>query len=187
MKVLFLCPDYFGIYKVIEKEIHNYMNCDVKLVIFEDYQYKNTFQKLQNFLAKTFLKKNLKKIWASKERVSTIAENDSFDFLFIICPDFLLNEELKYVTERAKKSIVYYWDSFDNITRYERTLPFFDKKYSFEPKDVERFWPLAEFMVTEALKYSGEYASSKHIYDYLKKDLNYQTVCILKHHANFLW
>ncbi len=139
MKVLFLCPDYFGIYKVIEKEIHNYMNCDVKSVIFEDYQYKNTFQKIQNFLAKTFLKKNLKKIWASKERVSTIAENDSFDFLFIICPDFLLNEELKYVTERAKKSIVYYWDSFDNIPRYERTLPFFDKKYSFEPKDVEKY------------------------------------------------
>ena len=27
---------------------------------------------------------------------------------------------------------------------------------SIEPKDVERFWPLAEFMVTEALKYSGE-------------------------------
>lgn len=139
MKVLFLCPDYFGIYKVIEKEIHNYMNCDVKSVIFVDYQYKNTFQKLQNFLAKTFLKKNLKKIWASKERVSTVAENDSFDFLFIICPDFLLNEELKYVTERAKTAIVYYWDSFDNIPRYERTLPFFDKKYSFEPKDVEKY------------------------------------------------
>ena len=38
---------------------------------------------------------------------------------------------------------------------------------SVEPKDIERFWPLAEFMVSEALKYSGKYADAKHIYDYL--------------------
>ena len=139
MKVLFLCPDYFGIYKVIEKEIHNYMNCELKSVIFEDYKYKNSFEKLQNFLAKIFLKKNLKKIWASKERISSIANDDYFDYLFVICPDFLLNDELKYVTDRAKIKIVYYWDSFDNIPRYERTLPFFDIKYSFEPKDVAKY------------------------------------------------
>jgi hypothetical protein len=139
MKVLFLCPDYFGIYKVIEKEIQESMECELKSIIFEDYQYKNTFQKILNFLAKTFLKKNLKKIWASKERVSSIKEDDYFDYLFVICPDFLLNDELKYITERAKKSIVYYWDSFDNIPRYERTLPFFDTHYSFEPKDVKKY------------------------------------------------
>jgi hypothetical protein len=139
MKILFLCPDYFGIYKVIEKEIQESFDCELKSIIFEDYKYKNTLQKVQNFLAKTFFKKNLKKIWASKERIKTIAKEDYFDYLFIICPDFLLNDELKYITERAKKSIVYYWDSFDNIPRYERTLPFFDKHYSFEPKDVKKF------------------------------------------------
>lgn len=139
MKVLFLCPDYFGIYKVIEKEIHNQLNCEVKSVIFVDYKYKNAFQKVQNFFAKTFLKKNLKKIWASKDRVNTIAPDDYFDYLFVICPDFLLNDELQYVTDRAKKRVVYYWDSFDNIPRYERTLPFFDVHYSFEPKDVAKY------------------------------------------------
>jgi hypothetical protein len=139
MKILFLCPDYFGIYKVIEKEIQESIDCELRSIIFEDYQYKNTFQKIKNFIAKTFFKKNLKKIWASKERVSSIKEDDYFDYLFVICPDFLLNNELKYITERAKKSIVYYWDSFDNIPRYERTLPFFDTHYSFEPKDVKKY------------------------------------------------
>ena len=38
------------------------------------------------------------------------------------------------------------------------------------PKDIERFWPLVEFMVAEALQYSGKYAESKHIFDWLKKD-----------------
>jgi len=37
-------------------------------------------------------------------------------------------------------------------------------------KDVQKFWPLSEFMVAEALKYSGEYADAKHIYDELIAD-----------------
>ena len=37
--------------------------------------------------------------------------------------------------------------------------------YLLEPKDVERFWPLAEFMVAEALNYSGKYADSDIGYD----------------------
>ena len=38
------------------------------------------------------------------------------------------------------------------------------------PTDVEKFWPLSEFMVAEALKYSGNYADAKHIYDELIAD-----------------
>jgi len=41
---------------------------------------------------------------------------------------------------------------------------------SLEPKDIERFWPLAEFMVAEALAFSGKYADSAWIMDELKKD-----------------
>ena len=33
-----------------------------------------------------------------------------------------------------------------------------------DPKDVERFWPLEEFMVTEALAFSGKWAESSFIY-----------------------
>ena len=39
------------------------------------------------------------------------------------------------------------------------------------PNDVERFWPLAEFMVKQALDYSGKYADPKDIFDMLKKDM----------------
>ena len=40
-----------------------------------------------------------------------------------------------------------------------------------EPTDVEKFWPLAEFMVTEALAFSGKYAESSWVYEQLQKDL----------------
>jgi len=38
-----------------------------------------------------------------------------------------------------------------------------------EPKDIEKFWPLAEFMVSEALAFSGKYADSSWVMDNLKK------------------
>jgi len=40
-----------------------------------------------------------------------------------------------------------------------------------EPKDVERFWPLCEFMVAEALAFSGKYADPEFIFRELKKDV----------------
>ena len=40
-----------------------------------------------------------------------------------------------------------------------------------EPKDIDRFWPLAEFMVAEALAFSGKYADSSYIFRELKKDI----------------
>tara|TARA_R110001592_G_scaffold224277_3_gene479874 strand:- start:1066 stop:1527 length:462 start_codon:yes stop_codon:yes gene_type:complete len=39
-----------------------------------------------------------------------------------------------------------------------------------EPKDVEKFWPLAEFMVSEALAFSGKYAESSWVYEQLQND-----------------
>ena len=40
-----------------------------------------------------------------------------------------------------------------------------------EPKDIERFWPLCEFMVAEALAFSGKYADPEFIFRELKKDV----------------
>lgn len=134
-----MCPDYFGIYSIIEKEITDSLKCDLKTVVFKDYKYKNNLEKLQNFLSKTFLKKNLKKIWASQQHIKSIKEDDFYDIVFIICPDFLLDNELEFIRKRAKKTIVYFWDSFKNIKGYERTLKYFDIKYSFEPRDVKKY------------------------------------------------
>ena len=39
-----------------------------------------------------------------------------------------------------------------------------------EPKDIERFWPLMEFMIAEALAFSGKYADVEYFYRELKKE-----------------
>ena len=40
---------------------------------------------------------------------------------------------------------------------------------SVEPKYIDKFWPLCDFMITEALKYSGGFAEPRDIKDLLKK------------------
>lgn len=159
MKILFLCPNYYGIYKIIENGIQENINCELKTIIINNYKYKSLGEKVLNFFSKTFFKKNLKKIWASKDCISSIKSNDNFDFVLVISPDYLRNEELEYVTSKAKKSVVYYWDSFDNIPRYERTLPFFKKKYSFEPKDAKKYNLsfLTNFYYKEETNYKTDY------------------------------
>ena len=32
---------------------------------------------------------------------------------------------------------------------------------SVEPKYIDKFWPLCDFMIAEALRYSGDFASAK--------------------------
>ncbi len=80
MKILFLCPNYFGIYKTIEKGIKKQFNCELTSIIFEDYKYKNRWEKILNFSSKIFLKKNLKKKWASRERIKNIKPEDYFEY-----------------------------------------------------------------------------------------------------------
>jgi hypothetical protein len=41
---------------------------------------------------------------------------------------------------------------------------------SVEPKMMDKVWPLCEFMIVEALKYSGGFANQEHIKDLLKKN-----------------
>jgi len=139
MKILFCCPDYFGFHKVIEEAIQNNLKAEVQTIVFREYKYKNNFQKIKNFIYKTVFKINLKKVLASKERISSIAKNEIFDFLFIVSPDLLIKEDLEYIIKKSKHSVVYYWDSFDNIARYKETVGLFDIAYSFEPKDVENY------------------------------------------------
>ena len=40
-----------------------------------------------------------------------------------------------------------------------------------EPKDIDRFWPLMEFMIAESLAFSGKYADPEWFFRELKKDV----------------
>lgn len=138
-KLLFICVAHLGLYRIFEEGFKKYSGCDVHTITYGDYKYKNKKERIINFLSKTFLNKNLKRIRGSAQNVATVAPDDVFDYVFVICPEFLLPQHLQYVTSKGKKSIVYYWDGFDHFPQYKPTMKYFDIKYSFDPIDCNKY------------------------------------------------
>ena len=42
---------------------------------------------------------------------------------------------------------------------------------TIKPTEIDTFWPLVEFLIAEALKFSGQYADAKHIKKLLKENV----------------
>lgn len=138
MDILFFSPDYLNIYKQIEKEMV-LQNHNVDTILFDNYSYENNLKKVVASFLRLIKIKKVKKKWASLYYANKVNPIKEYDLVFIISPDYLFDSELKRITSQAIKSVVFYWDSFKFIGKYERTLHYFDKKYSFEPEDVKKY------------------------------------------------
>ncbi|HEY0090909.1 MAG TPA: hypothetical protein VGB43_00355, partial [Flavobacterium sp.] len=146
-KILFLCTDHFGLYKIFEEGIQKYTDAQVTTILYKkfrydlyrNFRYKNLRQKITNFFSKTFLNENLKPFYASQANIEHLTNSDHFDIVFVICPDFLHVRTLQFLKTISKKTIVYYWDGFDHFPRYKESLPYFDERYSFDPVDVKKY------------------------------------------------
>lgn len=138
-KILFLCTDHLDLYKVFQKGIEKYSNCDVTTITYKKFKYKNLAQRIQNFLSKLLFNKNLKPLWSSKETIASINKNTKFDYVLIICPEFLHPKYLEFFNTISKKTIAYYWDGFDHFPTYRDTVQYFDICYSFDPVDVKNY------------------------------------------------
>ena len=139
-KLLFISPDYYGFHEVLLDGFQKYSNHDVTLVITnEKYGYKNFLEKINNFLSKTFLKKNLKKIKQEELINNNILKNDKYDIVFVNRPDMLSERTYQILNTICKIKITYYWDSFDKIKGQEETIKYFDKCFSFEKRDCLKY------------------------------------------------
>lgn len=158
-KLLFVCIPHFGLYKIFEEGFKEHSGCEVQTIIYKDYKYKDKKEKIVNFLSKTFLRRNLKRLRGSAQNVAEVSRDEMYDYVFVICPEILLEHDLKFVTGRGKKSIVYYWDGFDHFPEYIPTMKYFDVRWSFDPVDVKKYNLnfITNFYFKEARNYSPEY------------------------------
>lgn len=137
-RLLYIAPDHYGFYKVILDGFIKHSNYEVHFVYSnkaKDYKYKNFGERVYNFFLKNITGKNIKKKWQSIYFESTINQYDEYDLLFINRPDILTDTQLRQITAKCKKSIVYYWDSFEKIKGQKETIKYFDKSYSFDKND----------------------------------------------------
>jgi len=143
-KILFITPDYMDYTSIILDGISEYANADTFLVPTTGkklkFAYRNTFHRLQNFFSKLILNQNQKKLFYNKtigERLQFIFNKQKdFDDVLILRPD-LIKEHLPIIKQHGKRLIAYFWDSFARIPEGRETIQYFDKFFSFEPKNVK--------------------------------------------------
>lgn len=143
-KILLITPDYMDYTSIILDAIAEYSNAETFLITTTGkklkFAYRNPFHRLQNFFSKLILNKNQKKLFYNKvikERLETIfKELQGFDDIFILRPD-LIKEHLPFIKKHSQRLIAYFWDSFSRIPAGRETIQYFDKFFSFEPKNVK--------------------------------------------------
>ena len=143
-KVLLITPNYMDYTDIIRSGIYEYLDAETHLITTTgndlNFIYRNSFHRIKNFFSKFILKKNQKKIFynnAIKEKLETVFEkHPQFDDILVLRPD-LIKEHLPFIKAHGKRSIAYFWDSFSRISEGKEVIQFFDKFFSFEPRDVK--------------------------------------------------
>src|SRR4030095_2593809 len=143
-KVLFITPDYMDYTSIILDGIAEYSNAETYLLTTTGkklkFVYRNRFHRIQNFFSKLILNRNQKKIFYNKtirERLEVIFNKQKdFDEVLILRPD-LIKQHLPLIKKHGKRLVAYFWDSFARIPEGRETIQYFDKFFSFEPKNVK--------------------------------------------------
>lgn len=139
-KILFITYDLSGYYDVIHNELNNqFKHVDYyNIASLKKYKYKHVFQKTYAAFYKLITKTKLKNFYKLQPIIEATS-GKTYDYIIIIRPDLFFNSQLSKLKNKTKNFIAYYHDSINNITRKKQVIPFFDKVYSYEIKDVKDY------------------------------------------------
>ena len=139
-KILFITYDLSGYYDVIHNELNNqFSHVDYyNIASLKKYKYKHLFQKIYAAFYKLVTKNKLKNFYKLQPIIEATS-GKTYDYIIIVRPDLFFNSQLSKLKSKTENFIAYYHDSINNITRKKQVIPFFDKVYSYEKKDVKDF------------------------------------------------
>ncbi|MBF4516559.1 hypothetical protein IRZ71_09395 [Flavobacterium sp. ANB] len=115
---------------------------DVHHINFDKFEYKypNPLYKIYNFILKTFFKKNLKTMHFGKKIIENLKEIGEFqDAILVIKGDFIDPKSILEFKKYGKKTIAYFNDNTHRCPKIVRVIPNFDKVFSFEKSDCEKY------------------------------------------------
>lgn len=139
MKITVLSLDLYGFNEFIAKELQN-KEIEVTYINSAEfkYNYKNFTERSKNFLSKTFLKRNLKKLKQTEFVLNKIS-NDIQDVTLVIDPAHFNHTILKEIRKKSKKLIAYNYDSMVQLPLPSDKIAYFDEIYSFDKNDCEKY------------------------------------------------
>ena len=162
-KILYISPKFFSYENKIKQELE-----DLGAIVdfFDD-------RPANDFMTKVFIRFKFKSLIKKKideyyENIYSYILNKKYDFVFVVSPETLSFKELIKIKELQTNAqfILYMWDSFENKNSFN-TIELFDKIYSFDSRDVEKY--NLHFL---PLFYSKEYKKKEHLSKY-KHDLSF--------------
>ncbi|MFV0305209.1 MAG: hypothetical protein ACK5IC_07000 [Moheibacter sp.] len=162
MKILIVSSYIFGYIDFLVEELRN-QGYEVQVMYYEKdpllYQYKNFIHKSISGILKIF-GINLKKKNRFKGIYQVNREN-KFDKTIVIHGQYLNNKTHVFLKSISHQYIAFLFDSMSKMPRQKRILPFFDKIFSYEPRDCKEygFQFLTNFIPTEI------YRSKSYKYD----------------------
>lgn len=134
--VLFICPSFFGYYKDIKNKIEEKFLCNVYW--FDDRPSQGFFVKAITRLNRKLLLFKNKKYFC---KIRDFSIEKEIDTVLIVFGQFLSKEyvrELQMILPNAR-FVYYVWDSVENYHVIEEIHSLFEKKYSFDPFDCQKY------------------------------------------------
>ena len=136
--ILIIAPYAFGYTKHIHTALEKHNEVSAQIIYLDKpvFEYRNLAHRLYNSISKIF-GKNLKKSFVFDRIRNQVAQLPNQDVIFIIRPDILDDNTLKFLKSKTKDFIAYYYDSTRRFSRKLDIVHFFDKIYSYDKLDVE--------------------------------------------------
>lgn len=133
--VLMFCPNFFG----YEKRLADAISQEGYDVDLYDERPNN------GFFCKVFLRLNFKpyKAVVRKYIKKIIAENEGkhYDYVFVVKSEAAGKKELELLRQTYKDAtfILYLWDSVENVPDGEKKIALYDKVFTFDPNDAQKY------------------------------------------------
>lgn len=136
MKICIISFDIWGFDHFIKKHLEK-NNIEAHHIYLAEYKYtyKSFFEKFKNFLSKTFLKKNIKKINREKFILKEIERLGKFDQILVINPELISLKTHGKIKEKTNRYISFLYDSLDRQEVSSKILNLFETVFSFDKKD----------------------------------------------------
>lgn len=164
---LLLAPEDYQLYALIIKNLecnneYNVVHLSNKI---PDFKYKNLWERVKNFIHKTFLrdkkyKVELRKKYSEGFVNSKLNQYESYDECLVIRADFFSFSILRKAKDLSLKFIAFQYDGLTRDPSIFSRIRMFDKFYAFDKNDVTQYY-----------EYNIEY-SSNFYFDFPEKEIN---------------
>lgn len=138
MKICVISFDFWGYDHYIVDTLRS-MNIDAHHIKIGDVTHSNFSERATNAVSKIFLNKNLKTEKRQRFVIDSLEKLGHQDQILVMNPDTFDLSTLHEIRKYTDRLITYLYDSLDRVVVDEKKLGLFDKIFSFDIADVEKY------------------------------------------------